>query len=264
MRKLCEALHSRLGDNLESVYVYGSTALGAYIEGSSDIDFLALVRRPLSPSEIEGITQAHEEVEKFLPGTDTMGSYIRREDLPKSYRDIPIYATYYNHQIQPNRLGADINPITLWVLRKQGICVFGEEAPFDYEPSLDELLAYVRENMNTYWVNYMGRLVHNLATFRTYSQLKTQQLDESIEWCTLGMLRQLYTLKENAITSKIGAGEYGLRVLPERWHPLIKEAIAIKRREPLTLTYSSQFTRFEEFVEMLRYIHKACNQPNIN
>lgn len=264
MHKLCTSLHTHLGENLESVYIYGSTALGAYIEGSSDIDFIALVRRPLSPSDLEAIAQAHAEVERAIPGTDIMGSYIRREDLDKFYADIPIYATYYNHQINTNGAGADINPVTLYVLQKYGVCVYGEDIPFTYITSINELLAYVLGNMNTYWLSWISRLENNMTTIPTANPIAIEQLNEAVEWCTLGMLRQLYTLKEHDITSKIGAGEYGLTILPERWHPLIKEAIAIKRRQHLPSAYATQTTRLQDLVELLRYIHTACNQPTIN
>jgi predicted nucleotidyltransferase len=259
MRKLCSSLHTRLLDNLESVYVYGSTALGAYIEGTSDIDFLILVRRPLSQSEILAISEAHEEVEKSIPGTDIMGSYIRREDLGKSFIDIPVYATYYNKKLQTNGEGADINPITLWVLRRHGICVFGEELPFVYDTLLDELLKYVLNNMNTYWVSWIDRLENKLETTAILNQTEIEQIDYAVEWCILGMLRQLYTIKESDITSKIGAGEYGLKILPKQWHELIREAIAIKRQEPIRI-YSSQETRLKDLVELLQFIHTECNR----
>ncbi|TFE23063.1 nucleotidyltransferase domain-containing protein [Cohnella luojiensis] len=259
MRELCSALHTQLADNLETVYVYGSTALGAYIEDSSDIDFLVLIRRPLTQLEVQAISDVHEEVEKAIPGTDIMGSYICREDLGKSYTDIPVYASYYNKKIHTNGTGADINPITLWVLRKHGICVFGDDLPFEYDTSLDELLKYVINNMNTYWTSWIDRLESKLETIAIQNHSEVEQLDDAVEWCTLGMLRQLYTIEERDITSKIGAGEYGLKKLPERWHELIREAIAIKRRKPMPL-YSSQATRLKDLVELLRFIHTECNR----
>ena len=66
--------------------------------------------------------------------------------------------------------------------------------------------------------------------------------DFAVEWCTLGMLRQFYTIREHDVTSKIGAGEYGLTLLPERWHGLIREAIAMERGEN-SREYTSQLKR---------------------
>lgn len=54
---------------------------GAYIEGSSDIDFIAILRRRPAPPDIQAIAEAHAEVEKQLPAADLMGAYLLRADL---------------------------------------------------------------------------------------------------------------------------------------------------------------------------------------
>jgi hypothetical protein len=217
------------------------------------------VRRPLTQSEILSISEAHEEVEKELPGTDIMGSYLLREDLGKRLEEIPVFATYYNKKIHTNGEGADINPITLRVLKKHGICVYGENLPLFYDTSSDELQIYVINNMNTYWVGWIDRLENKLQTAAVMNHNEIKEIDKIVEWCALGMLRQLFTIKEHDITSKIGAGEYGLKTLPERWHKLIKEAIAIKRLVPKPM-YTSQLTRLQDLVELLRFIHTECNR----
>ncbi len=253
MRTLCRLLQDRMRDNLEAVYVYGSTALGAYIEVSSDIDFVALIKRPPLPTEIQAIAEVHEQMEREIPGTDIMGAYICRNDLGKAYRDIPVYATYFSQKLHTDGTGSDINPVTLWMLRKNSICVWGGKKPLNYEPALEELLAYVRDNMDTYWAGWIGRLENALETDVPDDSAK-DHLDESIAWCALGMLRQLYTLREHEITSKIGAGEYGLQVMPAQWHRLIREAIALKRGETV-LSNLSPKARLQELINLLRHIH---------
>ncbi|QAY68001.1 nucleotidyltransferase domain-containing protein [Paenibacillus protaetiae] len=57
---------------LDSVYVYGSVALGGFIEGTSDIDFIAIFSRPPAKSDIPPILAAHKEVENEFPHTDIM------------------------------------------------------------------------------------------------------------------------------------------------------------------------------------------------
>ncbi|MNI78514.1 hypothetical protein D3C73_1348930 [compost metagenome] len=73
------------------------------------------------------------------------------------------------------------------------------------------------------------------------------------------MLRQLYTVKEHDITSKIGSGIYGLKELPDQWHGLVHEAIAIKRRKS-TRYYISQLDRLTDLVALLRFIHFEANR----
>jgi hypothetical protein len=47
LEELCARLQGALGDRLVGVYVLGGYALGAYVPGRSDLDVLAVVRRPL-------------------------------------------------------------------------------------------------------------------------------------------------------------------------------------------------------------------------
>ncbi|MFD0712701.1 nucleotidyltransferase domain-containing protein [Paenibacillus sp. GCM10027626] len=259
MRKLCESLQIRIPDTVESVYLYGSTALNAFIEGSSDIDFLVFVNRTLTPLDIQSIIEAHKDVEPALSGLDIMGAYIRLEDVGKSARELSPVPTYFDKKMQPDGNG-DLNPVTWWILQRHGICVYGQHMSFNYEISSDELIQYVIENMNSYWAGWIDRLEQKLnSTGVTEHPVPLEQLDFAVEWCTLGMLRQFYTIREHDVTSKIGAGEYGLTLLPERWHGLLREAIAIKRRENAR-EYTSQLKRLHDLVELLRLIHLESNK----
>ncbi|MFC0396305.1 nucleotidyltransferase domain-containing protein [Paenibacillus mendelii] len=258
MRKLCESLQFRIPNTVVSVYVYGSTALNAFIEGSSDIDFLVFVNRTLTPSDIRLISEAHKDVEQTLSGLDIMGAYIRQENVGKTVGEIPPVPTYFDKKMQSDGNG-DLNPVTWWILKRHGICVYGQQLSFNYEISSNELIKYVINNMNSYWIGWIDRLEKNLnSTGMTEHSVPLEQLDFAVEWCTLGMLRQFYTIREHEVTSKIGAGVYGLTQLPERWHGLIREAIAIKRREK-SREYASQLKRLNDLVELLRLIHTESN-----
>ncbi|MCZ8511878.1 DUF4111 domain-containing protein [Paenibacillus filicis] len=256
MSRLCAGLQSVLPDNLDSVYVYGSVALGAYIEGSSDIDFIAVLRRRITDSEYRAIAAAHHELEQTMPGTDIMGAYIRREDLGKPAHTMRPFPTYFSNRLHLDGTGADLNPVTWWILRRHGICVYGSNTPMTYSATAEELTEYTLYNMNTYWAGWIGRLEQQLVN--SEHNPAPEAVNEAVEWCVLGMLRQWYTLREHDVTSKIGAGEYGLERLPGRWHGLISEAIAIKRREPVRQD-SAGPERLRELVELLRYLHQESN-----
>lgn len=260
MDKLCTTLERRLTGTIKAAYVYGSTALGDYIEGSSDIDFIAVIQQPLSSMDIQAIREAHEEVEYSLPGTDIMGAYLTQEDLGKSFNDISSVVTYYNKQVHTGGKGADLNPVTWWVLKNDGILVYGLDIPFSYEITIETLIDYVLGNMNSYWSNWIERLEKQLQDPELSEQtIKVDELDEAVEWCVLGMLRQLYTIKERGVTSKTGAGRYGMSSLSDRWHGLIQEAIAIKCRKAERV-YDSQLKRMSELVEFLRFLYLESNR----
>ncbi|KIL42194.1 hypothetical protein SD70_03005 [Gordoniibacillus kamchatkensis] len=259
MNRLAESLAARLPGALEAIYLYGSTALGAYVEGSSDIDFIAVVRRAPARSDMQAIAEAHGEIERELAGTDLMGAYITRNDLGKQPPELSGFLTYFNKQLHDDGTGADLNPVTWWVLQKHGIRVYGDDVPFAYEVPEDKLADYVIDNMNTYWAGWIDRLAQHESKQPAELDTQAQRLDQAVEWCVLGMLRQLYTVSECGVTGKIGAGTYGLTVLPERWHPLIREAMAIKRRRA-EREYGSQQARLRDLVELLRAIRTEGNR----
>jgi hypothetical protein len=52
---------------------------------------------------------------------------------------------------------------------------------------------------------------------------------DSFEWCALGALRLHHTAFQGGVISKAGAAEYGLDVAPAEFHPLLREALAVRR-----------------------------------
>lgn len=116
MSQLASSLKARTS-NIVSIYLYGSVALKDYIEGSSDIDFIVVVREPLTHSEILAIIEAHKEVEEAIPNTDIMGTYLLLDELTNNHTDISPLLTYFDKQINTNGRGADLNPITWWILK---------------------------------------------------------------------------------------------------------------------------------------------------
>lgn len=259
MNTLCNAL-ARNNANIESVYLYGSVALGDFIEGSSDIDFITILREAPTKSDIETISAAHKELENMLPQADIIGAYLLRSDLGKQQSEITSLVTYYDRQVHTNGSGSDINPITWWILKNHAIRVYGPPQILDYEVDIQAVVKFVINNLNTYWASW----IHRLENQRTQIHLAdpesiTRQLDEAVEWCTLGMLRQLYTLQEHDIKSKVQAGYYGISVIPQQWHELIYEAIYIKRQLSQRYYHSNE-KRLTDLVALLRYIHAEANR----
>ncbi|MNJ51575.1 hypothetical protein D3C77_468850 [compost metagenome] len=189
-----------------------------------------------------------------------MGAYLLKSDIGKPQDEISSLLTYYNQQVHTNGLGSDINPITWWIMKYHGIKVYGSTQPLNYEPEIRTLISYVIENLNTYWTGWINRLENQLPFINSSdTESVTKHLDEAVEWCTLGMLRQLYTLKEHGIKSKVQAGFYGITTVPEQWHGLIYEAISIKRLQPERVYHSNE-QRLTDLVALLRYIHLEANQ----
>lgn len=154
-----------------------------------------------------------------------------------------------------------MNPVTWWTLKHHGVVAYGSPNGLGYEVEAESLVRYVLGNMNSYWLGWIGRLEEELALTAGDGgrEISAEQLDYAVEWCTLGMLRQLYSIRERDVISKANAGNYGIATVPERWHGLIREAMAIKRLEPDRF-YRSDAKRLEDLAALLRFIHREANE----
>jgi hypothetical protein len=158
-----------------------------------------------------------------------MGASVRREDLGPS--DGPDALAVCR---PGGRVG--INPATCWVLQRHGIRAWGAEIPLDYARAPEALAAHVLENMNSSWLAWVAR---REAALRAPDGPggdpadEARRLDVAVFWCVFGMLPRYYRLRERDVTSKAGAGADGRRHAPALWHPLIREAVALQRSEPV-------------------------------
>ncbi|MEK5038372.1 aminoglycoside adenylyltransferase domain-containing protein [Sporosarcina sp. FSL K6-3457] len=245
--------HALLPNTLEGFYLQGSIALDAYVEDSSDIDFIAIINRRLSEGEAEILAEIHSAIVSTYPRPEMDGVYMMWADIGKLEADDNNYLYYNGGQLS---YGAYFNAITWWILKKHGISMIGPQPTvlnFEIEPQ--HLVEYVVENMKTYWA---GRIEKIEQAMENMLQFTTEEIDVEIEWSVLGILRQYYTLKEHAIISKLGAGEYALLHIPAEWHPIIQEAIDIRKGVKRD-SFASDEQRMDKTVRFLKYVIGYCN-----
>ena len=60
------------------------------------------------------------------------------------------------------------------------------------------------------------------------SRLTESAIAEAIPWCVSGVARLAYTRATGEVTSKTGACRYALTIYPERRHPIVLQALAIR------------------------------------
>ncbi|WP_226641629.1 aminoglycoside adenylyltransferase domain-containing protein [Mesobacillus subterraneus] len=252
-------LNEHLPGTLEGLYIHGSIALDAYVENSSDIDFITLTNRRLTVQDKEALSYIHRTIESKYNKPEMDGVYALHGDMGKLYISIDdqIEYPYYNNGELVFGDYFNFNPITWWVLREKGIKILGPEIEgfqLDIQPQV--LTSYVLENMNSYWTN---RVQMAEASIEQLVQLPTEQIDIEIEWTVLGLLRQFYTIKENDIVSKLAAGEYGLTQLPVEWHTIINEARNIRKGEKDKI-FNSERDRLDHALRFSKYLINQCNE----
>jgi len=253
MSNYISLINKRFPNLLEGVYIQGSIALNAYVEGSSDIDFVTVMSRRLLEVDIDVLSKIHREIANTYNSIEMDGVYIVWDDLGKAAIHENSYPVYNSGEI---RIESFINPITWWLLKTKGICIVGPECTsFTYETIPHDLLAYVNSNMNTYWANRTTSLE---SAFNQISKYSKEEINTTIEWSVLGLLRQYYTLMEQDIISKVDAGEYGLKHVPTEWHPIVNEAINI-RKGVKNNHYTSDEQRVKDTIGFSKYIISYCN-----
>ncbi|MFD3449985.1 aminoglycoside adenylyltransferase domain-containing protein [Microbacteriaceae bacterium 4G12] len=252
-------IHKQIPNTLEGLYLHGSIALNAYIDGSSDIDFVAIVNRHLTEAEVKILSTIHQDLKNNYKKTGMDGCYLLWEDLGKKQTET-IKCIYVNEgKIGWSNHGT--NPITWWILKDKGISIIGPEiTSFHFEVDENILVDYVLNNMNTYWSNRMITIERfkRIARF-----LPNKIVDQEIQWSITGMLRQFYTLREQEVVSKVDAGKYAITHMPEKFHPIIKDAVNI--REGSNIRYcNSKKRRIDDTIQCMNYILSFCNNMNVS
>jgi hypothetical protein len=233
---------------VRAFYLVGSLALDAFNPRLSDIDFVAVLSRPSLPDDLAKLLEIHRGVERHFPKWKMEGDYLPAAAIGCLDDEVGPFLNYHDGKLAwRQRLG--LSSVTWWILKEKGIAVFG---PLSQELALtvdmERLLQGQRENLNSYWASWTSRPVR-LAGLLT---------DWGVQWTILGVLRQFYTLRERQIVSKTEAGKYAMACLPQRWEPIIAEAIALRETPPRS-HYPSRILRAVETHGFLKYIIQVCN-----
>jgi hypothetical protein len=241
-------VNQQLPGVLQAFYVEGSIALGGFNERFSDIDFIASLTHQATPAEIEVLGRLHQAIEKRYPRWKMEGRYLPAYILDQVGSPVAPALHYRDGALHLDG-HFELNSVEGWILKNHGIalvCPEPQALPFTVDWAT--LIAAMRQNLNFYWVQWTNRPTRLLLMLS----------DWGIQWAVLGVLRQFYSFRENAITTKARAGEYALTCLPARWHPLIQEALRIRAGQKRS-TYSFRLTRTVEAVRFLKFIIQTCN-----
>jgi hypothetical protein len=239
---------------LQGFYLYGSIALGDYYSHCSDIDFIAITEARLTNEQYLHVCNVHKEVEKRHPKSRMGGIYVTWADLGKLRCDIEPFPYYTDGKLK--RAGYfELNLVTWYELKHHGIRLVGppvEELPLEIDKQ--RFIRDMHINLNTYWVSWMHKATNRLRPYAYLVWLREAEM----EWGVLGITRLWYTFREGQVTSKARAGEYALVHVPERWHPIMQEAIRVRRGGGTSL-YTSRKQRKADALAYMEYIMNECN-----
>jgi hypothetical protein len=241
-------VHEALPGLLTGVYLHGSLALGAFNPGLSDIDFISIISRRCTATDIDTLRAIHYTLVQGYPQAQLEGCYLLAQEVGRFEDTMPAHPYVHDGILHASGYH-DINAVTWWILKHRGIAVCGPPPDqFAIHVDWENLIVKMHHNLNTYW-----------AGFTTNPRRMAWLLnDYGVQWAVLGVLRQFYTFREQAITSKTGAGMYGLMHTPQQWHQLIQEAINIRAGSPAS-SYRFRIVRAIAARAFVQLIITACN-----
>jgi hypothetical protein len=254
LKEHLDMLESKLPNLLESYYIYGSIALNAFNYGLSDIDFIAVIKRKATETDITVLKEIHIDIKKKFPKTDLMGLYLIKSDFQSQHEDKKTCLSFIDG-VYKGLEKFDKNSIDAYQLKKYGITIKGQSIDeFDYTVNWDTLIYNMRDNLNTYWLSWEN----DCKKFPSRKYIGLYINLAMIEWVILGVSRLYYTFKERDITSKLGAGEYALQTVPKKWHKIVNEAMRLRTGNKKSY-YKSIFERRNDALGYIDFIIQESN-----
>ncbi len=216
---------------IEGLYVVGSFALGDWHPGRSDIDLVAITAEPASDADFGLLQTAHALLDERQPLPHIDGPYLAWADLISPPATGLHRPWTLDGQLHHDGECFEINPVNWYTLARYGVTVRGADPEkLNIWHEVEERVRFVVDNLRTYWKQLAESVVsaceEPAASFEPVL----------FEWCALGALRLHYTAFTGDVTSKRGAGEYGIVVTPDYMHDTLRAALAVRAGAELEVT----------------------------
>ena len=238
----------RLADRLlpgriVGLYVVGSVALGAYRQGRSDIDVIAVLDRRLGAAEVRrlqalilgaGLRSAAPQLLRgriSLPGV-VNASFVVADDLTEPVSSIAPVASHAGHSISIGK-AFDVNPVVWKTFAEHGIPVRGDApSTLGLDPEPDRLAAWNRANLQQYWKPWARAALGGESRNGAGGVRLALTPRWLAAWGAMGPARLHHTIATGEVISKEAAAVYARDTFGAEHHPLIDEALAYWREQP--------------------------------
>lgn len=196
------------------LYLHGGLAFGEWVAGQSDVDFVAVLDHRPDPAETAALAAAHDVVRRRHPAPSYDGMHVLLSDLATDPDELPPVPTVLSGAFDP---AGRLDPLVAWhELAHGAVTVYGDPRPVVWtDPA--RLRTHTVANLNTYWRATADELAARPA-----------EAEVACAWCVLGVSRLHHLLETGEMTTKSGAGRWALTHYPERFHRVLREALAIR------------------------------------
>ncbi|GAA4668187.1 nucleotidyltransferase domain-containing protein [Frondihabitans cladoniiphilus] len=228
--------HRRIApDALTRLLVTGSAIAGDWWPGTSDIDVVFVVDRPLTETELDTLRILHAET---IPDGPIDGIYLTEEQLAGPPDDLGAAIQVVEGKLTPDLPGSQLTWIT-WREMETGVETEVTDTGIHawsasrrrWRGSVEGSQGFSRQNLLDYWAP-LGSSARE--------QLKARQDDvpvaaSSVVWLALGPPRLLVTITTGEIVSKSAAATFAANRWPE-FSDLLLRAVASRAGDQITFT----------------------------
>ncbi|HEX3046973.1 MAG TPA: aminoglycoside adenylyltransferase domain-containing protein [Bacillota bacterium] len=209
-------LHSILGVELVSVYLYGSIVFDDLAQGYGDFDFLVAVGADLSEENSGALLEMRKTLRNGQLGVYAHmleGEFLPIPMLKRKVKGAAVYwGTKSEQKIAENQLGS----FDLLLLKSKGLLIYGSDLHDKFEEvSQEELFVSINQS---------------IATIRKYA-IHTESI-HSVDWLFL-ISRIILWLKENRLDSKSAAALWAYQYCRGEWKLYLPKAIEIRKNPSL-------------------------------
>ena len=213
--RFTEMSKSILDGRLTGVYLHGSAVMGCYQPKKSDLDFLVVINTALSDAEKRRFMDSLLELDEACPAKGIEMSIVTKDVCNPFVYPTPfilhysrMHTEWYRRDPEDYFLkmkGTDRDLAAHFtVIRSRGRCLYGLPIP-DLFGEVPE-----RDYLDSIWNDVSGA---------------EEEITENPMYLILNLARVLAYLKEKKVMSKKEGGTWGLKFLPEQYHPLIRSAL---------------------------------------
>lgn len=203
-----------LGGNLVGIYLHGSLAMGCFNPDTSDIDLLLVVTDKLTSDHMRRLAKKIIAFHDGMPNQQGLElSLVLESSLQELVYPPPFefhYSAFHREKYlnDDNYLCGGFQDADLaahyTVIFHRGIALYGKP--------VREVFTSVDPQY------YIQAILHDVEG-------AVQDISGSPMYYTLNLCRVLYYLKDGVVSSKKEGGEWGLRTLPSKYHPMIERAL---------------------------------------
>ena len=204
-----------LKENLAGIYLHGSAAMGCFQPKKSDLDFLVVVRHPVSDADKRAFMDWIMGLDADGPAKGIEMSVVVRDVCNPFVYPTPFILHYSRMHTEWYRKdpedyirkmnGTDRDLAAhVTVIRSRGRCLYGLP--------VREMFGEVPER------DYLDSLWDDIAEAE-------HEIAGNPMYLILNLARVLAYLREKQVLSKREGGEWGLENLPEEFHPLLRSAL---------------------------------------